>query len=174
MSLAQTLRAVPLFSQLRESDLEFLGPLFVEREYPRNRVIRFAHDPCDAFYVVLRGQVKVMLIAEDGREVVLSLVRQGDFFGEMTLLDDEPYAASVIASEDSRLLVLRRDDFREGQVRCGRIEPSPRGACGGVPQGQGFCEEEGCTQEGGAQEGGAQDDREQGRANQGGGERPRG
>jgi CRP-like cAMP-binding protein len=112
MSLAQTLRAVPLFSQLRESDLEFLGPLFVEREYPRNRVIRFAHDPCDAFYVVLRGQVKVMLIAEDGREVVLSLVRQGDFFGEMTLLDDEPYAASVIASEDSRLLVLRRDDFR--------------------------------------------------------------
>lgn len=112
MSLSSTLRAVPLFSQLRESDLTRLAPLFVEREYPRNRVIRFAHDPCDAFYVVLRGQVKVMLIAEDGREVVLSLVREGDFFGEMTLLDDEPYAASVIAMEDTRLLVLLRDDFR--------------------------------------------------------------
>ena len=112
MSLPKTLRQVPLFSQLRESDLEHLAPLFVEREYPKNRVIRFAHDPCDAFYVVMRGQVKVMLIAEDGREVVLSLVRDGDFFGEMTLLDDEPYAASVIAAEDSRLLVLRRDDFR--------------------------------------------------------------
>lgn len=112
MSLVRTLRQVPLFSQLRDSDLELLAPLFVEREYPRNRVIRFAHDPCDAFYVVLKGQVKVMLIAEDGREVVLSLVREGDFFGEMTLLDDEPYAASVIAVDDSRLLVLRRDDFR--------------------------------------------------------------
>jgi CRP/FNR family cyclic AMP-dependent transcriptional regulator len=112
MSLPRTLRHVPLFSQLRESDLELLAPLFVERTYERNRVIRFAHDPCDAFYIVLTGQVKVMLIAEDGREVVLSLVRSGDFFGEMTLLDDEPYAASVIAMEDSRLLVLRRDEFR--------------------------------------------------------------
>lgn len=112
MSLPRTLRTVPLFSQLRESDLELLAPLLNEREYPKNRVIRFTHDPCDAFYVVLSGQVKVMLIAEDGREVVLSLVRAGDFFGEMALLDDEPYAASVIAMEDTTLLVLRRDDFR--------------------------------------------------------------
>lgn len=112
MSLKTTLRQVPLFEQLRESDIEMLAPLFVEKEYPKNRVIRFAHDPCDAFYIVLRGQLKVMLVSEDGREVVLSLVRDGDFFGEMALLDDEPYAASVIAGEDSRLLVLRRDDFR--------------------------------------------------------------
>lgn len=112
MSLKTTLRQVPLFTQLRESDIDVLSRLFVEREYPRNRVIRFAHDPCDAFYIVLRGQLKVMLVSEDGREVVLSLVREGDFFGEMTLLDDEPYAGSVIAAEDSRLLVLRRDDFR--------------------------------------------------------------
>jgi CRP-like cAMP-binding protein len=112
MSLPQTLRQVPLFSQLRDTDLERLAPLLTEREYPKNRVIRFAHDPCDAFYVVLSGQVKTMLIAEDGREVVLTLVRAGDFFGEMALLDDEPYAASVIAMDDTKLLVLRRDDFR--------------------------------------------------------------
>jgi CRP-like cAMP-binding protein len=56
--------------------------------------------------------VKVMLVAEDGREVVLSLVRQGDFFGEMALMDDEPYSSSVIAMEDSRLLVMHRDNFR--------------------------------------------------------------
>ncbi len=112
VSLPKTLRQVPLFSKLRDSDLEVLAPLLTQRDYPKNRVIRFAHDPCDAFCVVLRGQVKVMLIAEDGREVVLSLVREGDFFGEMALLDDEPYAASVIAMDDTTLLVLRRDDFR--------------------------------------------------------------
>ncbi len=119
MSLSRTLRDVPLFSQLRESDLTRLAGLLVPREYPRNGVIRFGHDPCDTFYVVISGQVKVMLIAEDGREVVLSLLRDGDFFGEMTLLDDEPYAASVIAMEESKLLVLRRDDFR----RCIRDLP---------------------------------------------------
>jgi CRP-like cAMP-binding protein len=112
MSLPQTLRKVPSFSKLRDTDLAILAPLFAEREYPRNRVIRFAHDPSDAFYIVVRGLVKVMLIAEDGREVVLSLVREGDFFGETALLDDEPYAASVIAMEDTRLLVLHRDEFR--------------------------------------------------------------
>lgn len=112
MRLPAALREVPLFSLLRDTDLELLSPLLAERQFARNRVIRFAHDPCDAFYIVLRGSVKVMLVAEDGREVVLQLLRDGEFFGEMALLDDEPYAASVIAAEDSTLLVLLRDDFR--------------------------------------------------------------
>jgi CRP/FNR family transcriptional regulator, cyclic AMP receptor protein len=112
MSHIATLRGVPLFSQLRDSDLELLARLLVPRDYPRNGVVRFGHDPCDTFCVVIAGQVKVMLISEDGREVVLSIHGAGDFFGEMTLLDDEPYAASVIAMEDSKLLALRRDEFR--------------------------------------------------------------
>ncbi|HEY2850942.1 MAG TPA: Crp/Fnr family transcriptional regulator [Gemmatimonadaceae bacterium] len=112
VTAVSTLRAVPFFSSLREGDLERLASLFRPREYVRNRVILFAHDPCDAFYIVITGQVKVMLIAEDGREVILSLVREGDFFGEMSLMDDEPYSSSAIAMEDSRLLVLHRDDFR--------------------------------------------------------------
>jgi CRP-like cAMP-binding protein len=107
-----TLRTVPLFSQLRERDLEVLSALLRPREYVKNRVILFAHDPSDAFYVVIEGQVKLMLIAEDGREVVLSLLRPGDFFGETALLDDEPFVASAIAMEDSRALVLHRDEFR--------------------------------------------------------------
>jgi CRP/FNR family cyclic AMP-dependent transcriptional regulator len=112
MTAASALRSVPLFAQLRDSDLGFLTGLLRPREFAKNRVILFAHDASDAFYVVLSGQVKVMMIAEDGREVVLSLVGQGDFFGETALMDDEPFAASVIAVEDSSLLVLHRDDFR--------------------------------------------------------------
>ena len=112
MTLPSTLRTVPFFSQLRESDLELLAHLLEPRKFPRNRVVLFAHDPCDAFYVVVSGQVKVMLIAEDGREVILSLMQPGDFFGEMALMDEEPYAESAIAMEDSELLLLRRDEFR--------------------------------------------------------------
>jgi len=112
MASAPALRAVPIFAQLRESDLEALAQLFRARDYPKNSVILFAHDPCEAFYVLVSGQVKVMLNSEDGREVILSLIRTGDFFGERSLMDEEPHAASVIAMEDSRLLVLRRDEFR--------------------------------------------------------------
>jgi CRP-like cAMP-binding protein len=92
--------------------LERLGRIMREQNFPKKRVILFAHEPCDAFYVLLSGQVKVILVAEDGREVVLSLIHTGDFFGERTLLDQEPHAASVIATEDSRLLILHRDEFR--------------------------------------------------------------
>lgn len=124
MTAATTLRTVPLFAQLREGDLPLLSRVLRVRDYPKNSVILFADEPCETFYVLLSGQVKVTLIAEDGREVILSLFQSGDFFGEMALVDDEPQSATVIATEDSRLLLLRRDDFR----RC--IEEMPPVAFG--------------------------------------------
>ncbi|MHB8839228.1 MAG: Crp/Fnr family transcriptional regulator, partial [Gemmatimonadaceae bacterium] len=63
--------------------------------------------------------VKVVLLAEDGREVILSLLGVGEYFGELSLIDDQPRSAHVIAMEESSLLVLRRDDFRR------RVESSP-------------------------------------------------
>src|SRR2546427_10885060 len=51
-------------------------------------------------------------IGEDGREVILSVLSEGDFFGEMSLIDEEPRSAHVIAMEDSNLLVIRREDFQ--------------------------------------------------------------
>ena len=113
MSVSDTLRTIPLFSQLREGDIERISQATRERTYPRNSVILFEDDPGDALYVVVAGQVKIVLTAEDGREVILSVRDQGDFFGEMSLIDEEPRAAHVIAMEDAKLFVLRRDDFQK-------------------------------------------------------------
>jgi CRP-like cAMP-binding protein len=74
-------------------------------------VIVFEDDPGDALFLVAAGRVKVVLIAEDGREVILSVLGEGSFFGEMAVIDEEPRSAHVIAMEDSSLLVLRREDF---------------------------------------------------------------
>ncbi len=112
MSAADVLRKVPLFLDLSEADLQRFAEVTREREYPRNSVILFEDDPGDALYIVSTGQVKVVLIGEDGREVILSVLGEGDFFGEMSLIDDEPRSAHVIAMKDSNLLVLRRDDFQ--------------------------------------------------------------
>ena len=65
----------------------------------------FEDDPGDALFLVASGQVKVVLIAEDGREVILSVLGEGSFFGEMAVIDEEPRSAHVIAMEDSNLLV---------------------------------------------------------------------
>lgn len=113
MSLAESLRNIPLFAHLRDEDLDRIQSFARGRSYPRNNVIVFEEDPGDSLYVVLSGQVKVVLIGEDGREVILSTPSKGDFFGEMSLIDDEPRSAHVIAMEDSQLLVLRREDFHQ-------------------------------------------------------------
>ena len=111
MSVSVVLQKVPLFSHLAPADLQRVAEVAREKSYPRNSVILFEDDPGDALYVVARGQVKVVLIGDDGREVILSVLGEGDFFGEMALLDDEPRSAHVIAMEDSDLLVLRREEF---------------------------------------------------------------
>ena len=112
MSATEVLKRVPLFSDLSEGELARFAEVTREREYPKNSVILFEDDPGDALYIVSTGQVKVVLIGEDGREVILSVLGDGDFFGEMSLIDDEPRSAHVIAMKDSHLLVLRRDDFQ--------------------------------------------------------------
>ena len=106
------LKSVPLFSQLSEEDVQAFAALTRERSYPKGSVIVFEDDPGDALYLVAGGQVKVVLIGEDGREVILSVLGEGSFFGEMALIDDQPRSAHVIAMENSRLLLLRRDDFQ--------------------------------------------------------------
>jgi CRP/FNR family cyclic AMP-dependent transcriptional regulator len=111
VSAAAVLEKVPLFGQLGPADLQRVLELARERAYPKNSVILFEDDPGDALYVVATGQVKVVLIGEDGREVILSVLGEGEFFGEMALIDDEPRSAHVIAMEDSTLVVLRREDF---------------------------------------------------------------
>jgi CRP-like cAMP-binding protein len=107
----EVLRKVPLFSGLSETDLSAFADLTRERSYPKGSVIVFEDDPGDALFLVAAGQVKVVLIAEDGREVILSVLGEGSFFGEMAVIDEEPRSAHVIAMEDSSLLVLRREDF---------------------------------------------------------------
>src|SRR3972149_6303805 len=107
MPLAPVLRRVPLFAELSEAEIARLGEIARDRSYPKNSVILFEDDPGDSLYVVVTGLVKVVLIGEDGREVILSVLKEGDFFGEMSLIDDQPRSAHVIAMEDSSLVVLR-------------------------------------------------------------------
>ncbi len=123
-SAAQRLRTIPLFTQLSDEEVTRVTQAARERTYPKNSVILFEDDPGDALYVVLTGEVKVVLIGEDGREVILSILRSGDFFGEMSLIDNQPRSAHVIATEASNLMVLRRDEFRD----C--LEQTPRIALG--------------------------------------------
>lgn len=114
VSERELVRGVSLFADLEPSALSALQRASELRDYPEGAVIVSQEDPGEALFVLVRGRVKVVLYGESGREVILSIFRQaGDFFGEMSLLDDEPRSATVIAAERSRLLVLSRSSFQE-------------------------------------------------------------
>jgi CRP/FNR family cyclic AMP-dependent transcriptional regulator len=113
------LATVPLFNGLDRVELERFAEVTREKSYPKGSVILFEDDPGDSLFVVREGRVKVVLIGEDGREVILGVLGVGEYFGELSLIDDRPRSAHVIAMEDSNLLVLRREDFRK------RVESSP-------------------------------------------------
>ncbi len=111
-AIADFLATVPLFTTLPPDERGRLADMVREKGYPKGSVILFEDDPGDAMYVIRQGRVKVVLVADDGREVILGILGPGEHFGELSLLDDQPRSAHVIAMEDAQLLVLRREDFR--------------------------------------------------------------
>jgi CRP-like cAMP-binding protein len=113
------LATVPLFNGLQRDEIQRFAELTRERSYPKGSVILFQDDPGDALFVLRAGRVKVVLIGEDGREVILGVLEPGAHFGELALIDDQPRSAHVIAMEDAQLLILRREDFRR------RVEANP-------------------------------------------------
>ncbi|MES2177277.1 MAG: Crp/Fnr family transcriptional regulator [Gemmatimonadota bacterium] len=116
---ADFLATVPLFRGLERDELAKFGELVRERSYPKGSVILFQDDPGDSLYILRTGRVKVVLIGEDGREVILGVLEPGSHFGELALIDDQPRSAHVIAMEDAQLLILRREDFRR------RVDANP-------------------------------------------------
>src|SRR3990172_7324147 len=107
------LRSVPIFADLDPTAAAALERLVAVQDHAARAVMVSQEEPWDALFVLVSGKVKVVLYSEEGREVILTIFKSpGDFFGEMSLLDDEPRSANVIAVEHSRLLVLRRSDFR--------------------------------------------------------------
>ncbi len=105
------LRNVPLFANLDEQQLGVLARAIVRKNVGRNAKIIGAGDPTDSLYIV-NGRLKVLMSDEQGREVILSILGPGEFFGEMGLLDDSPRSASVVTLEPCELLTISKTEFK--------------------------------------------------------------
>jgi len=105
------LKRVPLFSQLDDDELEKIRKLCVTQHYGRDRIILIEEESGNTLFLIQKGRVKVSRMSDDGREVILSILEPGDFFGELSLIDGKARSASVTAIEDSEVLLLRRGDF---------------------------------------------------------------
>ena len=104
-------RSVVLFSELEDSELQALSRAASVRRYPAGASILREGEPGDLFFALVRGVVKVFVDSPEGREVVLTHLQSGEFFGEMALFDNEARSASVSALSEAEMVVLARADF---------------------------------------------------------------
>lgn len=108
----ELLRKVGFFSKLEAKDLAAVRDAAQIRKVSKSTLLFCEGDRGDALYLVLAGKVKASLLAEDGREVILSLLGPGEIVGEMALFDmEERRSATVETLEDSELLVLSGAQF---------------------------------------------------------------
>ena len=110
------LKAVPLFASFPEDQLRMLTTVVTRKSTPRSTTIMAGGDPTDSLYIVLSGRLKVMMSDAEGKEVILTILGPGEFFGEMGLIDDEPRSATVVTIEPCELLSIAKRDFKKAMA----------------------------------------------------------
>lgn len=101
----------PLFSGLEAFYLKDMMARGEARSWPEGTQIISEGDSGDAIYFILSGKAKVTLYGEEGREIVLAILKEGDMFGEMSIIDDKPRSANVEAVTGMECLALSKSSF---------------------------------------------------------------
>lgn len=105
------LRKVPLFQGLSPAAAEELCRCIALHEYKAPVRLFSEGDSGDAMYLIESGRVRITVTDADGHDVTLTELNEGEFFGEMALIDGHERSAGATVLEDSRLAVLTRKDF---------------------------------------------------------------
>ena len=107
----EALRSVPLFASLDDEAAHDLLNLISDKIVPSNTRLFRQGDKGDAMYLIESGRVRISLRDDDRQEVTLAELAQGDFFGEMAIIDGRQRSADAHVIDDARLAVLSRDAF---------------------------------------------------------------
>ncbi|RMH64848.1 MAG: Crp/Fnr family transcriptional regulator [Calditrichaeota bacterium] len=107
------LKSIPLFSELNEKQLEEISRHCIRQIYKKDNMVLIEEEIGSTMFVILDGRVKISRISDEGREVILSILCDGDFFGEMAILDGQTRSANAVTLEDTEMLIIRRENFLE-------------------------------------------------------------
>ncbi|MEW6507308.1 MAG: Crp/Fnr family transcriptional regulator [Bacteroidota bacterium] len=111
MPSSEFLAYVPIFSDIPLDTIEKIEKIGTRKNYLKNDVILMEDEVGTALFVIVSGKVKVARTSTDGREVILTILSESDFFGEMAILDGQTRSATVVAIEDTELFLIQRNDF---------------------------------------------------------------
>jgi CRP/FNR family transcriptional regulator, cyclic AMP receptor protein len=107
----EALRSVPLFGSLDDDAARDLRSLLSDKRVPQNTRLFRQGDKGDAMYLIESGRVRISIRDDEEQEVILAELAQGDFFGEMSLIDGRQRSADAKVIEDAQLAILSREAF---------------------------------------------------------------
>lgn len=107
----EILQSIPLFSELSDEELNDIAKTSVTQIYKKDNMVLIEEEVGSTMFVILNGRVKISRISDEGREVILSILVDGDFFGEMSILDGQTRSANAVTLEETEMLIVRRENF---------------------------------------------------------------
>ncbi|MCL4557852.1 MAG: Crp/Fnr family transcriptional regulator [Deltaproteobacteria bacterium] len=105
------MRKIGIFSELTGDEIGKLSEYVREQRIDKGVELFHQEEPGDAMYFILKGGVRIYLYSLSGRELTLAVLKSGQFFGEMSLLDGMPRSANAVTMENTDFIVLKRNDF---------------------------------------------------------------
>jgi HD-GYP domain-containing protein (c-di-GMP phosphodiesterase class II) len=110
-TIIERLKELSFFSDIPEHDLGQIAEIMVEKSYRKGAVIIEERTEAERFFIIYRGKIEITKKFEGDEEFVLSVQSDGDFFGEMALLDEQPRSATARAIEPTIVLETSRKNF---------------------------------------------------------------
>lgn len=105
------LKNVSLFAHLSEAELNLILQYFTRQNLGAQTILFREDDPGDSFVIIVKGSVKIYTASPSGEEKILSVLKKGDSFGELSVIDQKPRSATVQALEDTQLLTISNQNF---------------------------------------------------------------
>src|ERR1700679_3758804 len=106
-----SIRRVPLFSDFADDEATAVAATVTDRRYGKHQFIVREGDPGDTVFLLVKGAVSVCRIVPDGRETILSILKDGDFFGEMSMFDSSLRSASIKSLTEVEVGAVHQADF---------------------------------------------------------------
>jgi HD-GYP domain-containing protein (c-di-GMP phosphodiesterase class II) len=110
-TILEMLKGISFFSNMSEYDLKQIVSIITVKNYDKGAAIIEEMTEAERFFIIYKGKIEITKRFEDGEEFVLSVQSDGDFFGEMALLDEGRRSATVRALDPTTVLEISRNDF---------------------------------------------------------------
>ncbi len=107
------LKRIPIFCNIHGEGLKRIADIAQEKVFEAGKVIFLENEMGDVLYIIKKGAVQIYKVLANGQEKTLATLREQAFFGEMAILDDAPRSASARAAEDSLLLAVDKESFKD-------------------------------------------------------------